>query len=112
MPGRQHRVDAALLQHDAHEFGQLTVIGNGIEPQHRDAATSRAAVSLHRLDGRRLARPIGPENDQDLSGFGRQVQPVHRSDLTLGAVAHGEVRHFDGGHVSGWHVVAGYFEQA
>ena len=41
----EHRVDAAPLQHDADAAGQPVVVGDRVEPEHRDAPPGRAAGS-------------------------------------------------------------------
>src|SRR3954468_13774424 len=55
------RVDAGLLQDDADPLAQLARAMAGIEAEDRDRAAGPLAVALEDLDGRRLARAVGPE---------------------------------------------------
>ena len=102
----QHRVHATALEHDADAAGERGMVGNGIESEDPYVARDGPPVALERLDRRRLARPVGPQYDEHLSGLGRQVHAVDRGTSPGRAVAHGEA-----GDLDGWHGVAGYFEQ-
>ncbi len=86
----QHRVDAAALEHHADAPGERGVLGHGIEPEDAHVARDRPPVPLERLDRRRLARPVGPQHDEDLSVLGGQVHIVDRWARAGRAVAHGE----------------------
>ena len=78
----------------------------GTEPEHPHPAGGGAPVALERLDGRRLAGPVGPEHDEHLARLRREVEVVDRGGRAGGPVAHGEA-----GDLDSWHGVAGYFEQ-
>ena len=82
------------------------MVREGIEAEHAHLAGLGPAVTLERLDRRRLAGTVGAEDDEDLAGVGRQVQVVDRRWRIGGPVAHGEAADLDC-----WHGVAGYFEQ-
>ena len=108
----EHRVDATVLQHDAHAECEPAVVGDRMEPEYRDVPAGRAAVALERLDGGGLSRPVRPEHDQHLARLGLEMEAVDRGHRAGRAVAHDEVAHDHGGDRVGRHGVAGYFEQA
>jgi hypothetical protein len=60
------------------------VVGDRVEPEHRDAPAAGPAVALERLDGRGLAGAVRPEHDQDLARLGLQVRPSTAVDLAAG----------------------------
>ena len=101
----EHGVDAAALEHDADAPGERRVVGDGVEPEHPDLSGDGPPVTLERLDGRGLARPVGAEDDEHPAGLRTQVQIVDRGGRAGRAVAHGEA-----GDLDGWHGVAGYFD--
>ncbi len=82
------------------------MVGDRVEPEHPHVTGGGAAIALQRLDGRCLARPVGPEHDQHLTRRGGQVEAVDRGRCAGWSVAHGKA-----GDLDGWHGVAGYFEQ-
>ena len=102
----EHGVHAAALEHDADPAAEGGVVVLGTEPEHPHAAGGGAPVALERLDGGRLAGPVGPEHDQHLARRGREVEVVDGGRRAGGSVAHGEAVDLDS-----WHGVAGYFER-
>ena len=82
------------------------MIGHGIEAEHADLAGCGAAVTLERLDRRRLAGAVRAEDDEDFAGVGRQVEVVDGGRCAGRPVAHREAADLDC-----WHGVAGYLDE-
>jgi len=59
-------VHAGLLEHDADPGLDLGPLPARITAEHRDLAAVPVPVPLEDLDGRRLARPVRPEQREDL----------------------------------------------
>ncbi len=89
------RVDAAVLEHDAHPLRERPVVGDRIEAEHPHRAAVGAPVALEHLDGGGLARAVGPEQGRDGAGLGREAHAVDGHEV---AVAHDERVDLDGGH--------------
>ena len=78
-PRLRARVDAAALEHQPDARPERRATSRGIGPEDPGAAAVRAAVALDDLDGRRLARAVGPEQGHELA----------RRDGQRDAVEHG-----------------------
>ena len=102
----EHGVHAATLEHDPDPPAERGVVVLGTEPEHAHQAGGRAPVALERLDGRGLAGPVGPEDDEHLACRRAEVEVVDRGGRAGRSVTHGEAVDLDS-----WHGVAGYFEQ-
>ena len=73
------RVDAALLQHDAHPARQLASFATRarrVEAENTHGSRGAPAKPLAHLDGAGLARTVGPEHRGDLSGPRRERDVV------------------------------------
>ena len=88
----QVRVDGALLEHDAHLGPQAPGAPLGVHTQHRDPPGIPPAVALQDLHRGGLARPVGPEQGQDLTPADLEVDPPdrRRAAVGLGQPLHGD----------------------
>ena len=80
----EHRVHATALEHDTDAARERGVVGHGIQPEDPYVAGDGPAVALERLDRRRLARAVGPQYHDHLSGLGGEVDVVDRGRVPGG----------------------------
>lgn len=74
----------ALLQLRAEHVPQLTGwVAVWIDAADPDAARVRGAQPLDTLDGRGLARPVGPQNAEDLALFDGEADFVHHGAVAV-----------------------------
>ena len=85
-PGR--RVHAAVLEHDAHPFGELSLLRRGVEPEHAHAPAAGPAKAFADLDRGGLPGSVGPEHRGDGA---RLCSESHTVDCHEISVAHPEV---------------------
>src|SRR5436190_4910149 len=87
-------VDARLLQDDAHPLAQLARPAARIEAQDGDLPGAARAIALEDLDGRRLARAVGPEQAEDLAALDAEVDAADGLEVPVGLP---QAANFDGG---------------
>ncbi len=100
-PQRLTRMDAGIhaagLQHGADPADERRVVGDRIEAEHAHVSGRRPAKSLERLDRGGLARTVGPEEREHLTGPDGERHVVDGSEA---AVADDELVHVDHAHRS------------
>ena len=74
----EHPEVAGLLQHDADLGAPAPPRGPGILTEDAHLPGVAFAVALEDLDGRRLARPVGTEDREDLAVADVEIQIAHR----------------------------------
>src|SRR5690606_775102 len=101
-----HRPPAVVtpgLQDDPDVGAPVLVATGRVLAQHRDPAAGGQPETLEDLDGRRLARTVGTEEDDDLTA----VHPEgHAVEHVLRPVAHAQVGHVDDDVAAGVHPAA------
>lgn len=96
-------VDATLLQHDADVSHERTVVGNRVESEYSHTTRRRLSVAFERLDCRGLARTIGAEEHEHLTGLDIEAHAVDCPEnfaATASVVVNREVLNGDGRHAS------------
>jgi hypothetical protein len=68
--------EATVLEQHADARSQPGAVAVRVEAEHADRSGVRAAQPLAALDGRRLARPVGPEHGGDGAARRGQAEPV------------------------------------
>ena len=86
LPDRHARVEAAALEDDAHPLLQVAVASCGVVPEHAHLASRAPPVALEDLDGGRLARPVRPEQPEDLAALDLEREAAHGLDRAIGLV--------------------------
>ena len=79
----EHRVERDVLQRDADRGAHLRALLRDVVARDRRAAARRRQERREDLDGRRLARAVGPEEAVDLAGRDVQVDAVDGADAAL-----------------------------
>ena len=74
----------ALLQDDPDPRAPGAVAVLGIDAEHAHVAAVALAKALEDLDRRRLARPVGAEEGEDLAALHAQRQAAHGLDVAVG----------------------------
>ncbi len=95
----QHAGVADLLQHDADAGAPAPARGAGVFAEHADLPGVPLPVALQNLDGRRLARPVGAEDREDLAVADVEVEIPHRGSAPVRLRQSPDV---DGADCSGW----------
>ena len=72
----QVAVQAGGLEHDPDPRAQRLRPRPGVHAEHGDPAARALAEALEDLDGRRLARAVGPEQSEDLAAADRERDPA------------------------------------
>src|SRR4051794_11125332 len=91
-------VHAHGLQDDAHAPAQLELAQGRVVAQHGHVAGGPRPVALEDLDRRRLARPVGAEQPEDLAAAHREVDAAHGLVLAVGLVQARDDDGVGGGH--------------
>ena len=83
LEGPQQGVEAAPLEHQADPPPQRGSVAARVEPEDADAPAVGRPVALQRLDRRRLARPVGPEEREELARRDGEGEPVDGGPLAV-----------------------------
>ncbi len=89
---RQPHRQPASLGHHTPSSGEHGAVSDRVEAEDRHSTGRRRLVPLDRLDRRRLARAVRPQQTDDLAGLDPQAQPV---DHSLTVDLSDEVEHLD-----------------
>ena len=90
------RVDGRVLQGDADDPAHLLGLRAHVEAGHPGPALGDAQQGHQHPHQGGLARPVGPEEPEDLTLVDDEVDPVHRDDVTEAAdeaLGHDRARH-------------------
>ena len=65
-------VDAAVLEHQPDSGSKSPPVSPGVQPEDPDIAVVGLPIALEQLDGRGLARSVGPEQREQLTPADRE----------------------------------------
>ena len=94
LEGGEALVEAGLLGHHARAPTDVVAVGDRVEAEDAGAAAVGRQQAVEEANGRRLARPVGTEEGDDLAGVDVEGQAV---EGLLGAEGDGQVLGVDGG---------------
>src|SRR5262249_42751225 len=75
--------ELALLELDAHEPAQLRPVPARVQPEYADPPGIGPAQPLDTLDGRGLARPVRPEDPEDLALVDAERDVLYRDPVPV-----------------------------
>lgn len=94
------RIDATSLQHDAHPPGECRAVTKWMHAEHLDLTLKRRAITLARLDARRLAGTIRADDRSDGTLVGHERCVIDCTDRpSASGIFHHEVANFECGQV-------------
>ena len=76
-------VEGQLLRHHPDARPRRAPVEHHVVPEHVNAARRRRQQARDAADGRRLARPVGPEQPEDAALAGDEADPVHRDEVAV-----------------------------